>query len=190
MSLASRLSMMGALALLLASPLAAESSHEGDELLGQPAREWHVEHWLRSPPLTLASLRGSVVLVRWWTAPDCPFCAATAPSLNDFDARYRARGLRVIGFYHHKSESPLAPEDVARYAEMFHFRFPIAIDPQWTTLRSWWLGHGRRKFTSVSFLIDRRGVIRHIHPGGQYVKGEPGYVQMEHTIEALLAEPG
>lgn len=178
-----------ALALLMVQPSAAESSHEGDQLLGQPAREWHVEHWLNSAPLSLPSLRGQVVLVRWWTAPDCPFCAATAPALNEFDHSYRARGLRVIGFYHHKSNDPLRVEDVAHYADTFHFAFPIAVDPQWQTLRDWWLGHGRHKFTSVSFLIDRRGVIRHIHPGGQYVKGDAAYAKLQQMIQTLLAEP-
>jgi peroxiredoxin len=182
--------MAGGLVLLLAQPLAADSSHEGRELLGRPAREWQVDHWLNSAPLSLASLRGKVVLVRWWTAPDCPFCAATAPSLNQFDRDYRARGLRVIGFYHHKSDSPLRPEDVAHYAETFHFAFPIAVDPQWTTLRDWWLGGARHRFTSVSFLIDRRGVIRHIHPGGQYVKGDADYAKLQQMIQTLLAEPG
>lgn len=181
--------MASVLVLFIVQPLAAESHREGDELLGKPAREWHVDHWLNSAPLSLASLRGQVVLVRWWTAPDCPFCAATAPSLNDFDRDYRARGLRVVGFYHHKSDSLLEPEDVAHYAETFHFTFPIATDPQWTTLRDWWLGSAKRKFTSVSFLIDRRGVMRYIHPGGQYVQGDAEHAKLEHMIQTLLSEP-
>src|SRR5262245_61458089 len=106
--------------LAFASVLAAD----GGKLVGSAAREWHVEHWLNSPPLTLDQLRGQVVLVRWWTAPDCPFCAATAPSLNDFHTRYAARGLRVVGFYHHKSDSPLSVADVERYAKLFKFEFP------------------------------------------------------------------
>jgi thiol-disulfide isomerase/thioredoxin len=183
---------------LLARPSAAEpaererpmrASDSGDELLGRSASEWRVDHWLNSKPLSLAALRGQVVLVRWWTAPDCPFCAATAPSLNEFDAQYRARGLRVIGFYHHKAESPLNPADVAHYVKTFHFEFPIAIDPDWTTLKSWWLAQGKRPFTSVSFLLDRHGVIRHIHPGGQFVKGDAGYAKLQASIEQLLAEP-
>src|SRR6185312_6041832 len=82
---------------------------DGGELVGTRAREWHAEHWIDSAPLTLEQLRGRVVLVRWWTAPDCPFCAATAPSLNDFHERYAARGLSVIGFYHHKASGALDP---------------------------------------------------------------------------------
>jgi hypothetical protein len=76
---------------------------------------------------------------------------------------------------------------VERYAKVFEFEFPIAIDPDWTTLRSWWLNQDRR-FTSVSFLIDRRGVIRYVHPGGQYVKGDAQHARLEAAIEQLLVE--
>jgi len=150
--------------------------------------EWQVEHWLNSKPLKLAELNGKVVLVRWWTAPDCPYCKVTAPALNEFYRAYHPRGLEVIGFYHHKSEEPLRPDDVKKRAEKFGFKFPVAIDTDWRTLKAWWLNTGDREFTSVSFLLDRHGVLRHIHPGGQYVKGDKDYAEMKSKIEALLAE--
>jgi hypothetical protein len=34
-------------------------------------------------------------------------------------------------------------------------------------LQDWWLDGHERSWTSVSFLIDRRGVIRHVHLGGK-----------------------
>jgi peroxiredoxin len=173
--------------------LAAVTAHAGDDhgraLLGQPAKDWRVENWLNSPPLELKQLRGKVVLVRWWTAPDCRYCAATAPALNEFHEAYRERGLVVVGFYHHKSPSPLRPDDVKAHAESFGFKFPVAIDPKWRTLKQWWLDGSDRDFTSVSFLIDRTGRIRHIHPGGEYVKGDADYAAMKRKIEELLAEP-
>jgi peroxiredoxin len=159
-----------------------------ERLIGTSAMPWRAEHWINSAPLELSQLRGRVVLVRWWTAPDCPFCSATAPALNTFHERYAARGLTVVGFYHHKARSPLQPADVERYAQTFKFQFPIATDPDWQTLRAWWLTDGRHAFTSVSFLIDRRGVIRHVHPGGQYVKGDAEYAKLESQIERLLDE--
>ncbi|HKU40195.1 MAG TPA: TlpA disulfide reductase family protein [Polyangiales bacterium] len=172
-------------ALLLAAPAARA---DPDALIGSRALPWHASHWINASPLRLEALRGRVVLVRFWTAPDCPFCAATAPALNEFHARYAARGLTVVGMYHHKARSALSVEDVERYAKLFQFQFPVAIDPQWQTLRAWWLDGADRAYTSVSFLIDRRGVIRHIHPGGQYVKGDAGYTALQAMIEKLLAE--
>lgn len=166
-------------ALLLVAPAPADP-------VGLPAAEWQVEHWINSPPLRLADLRGKVVLVRWWTAPDCPFCAASAPTLNDLDRRYRSQGLVVVGLYHHKEESPLDTAAVERYARNFGFRFPLAVDVDWKTLRRWWLDTGDRGWTSVSFLIDRGGVVRYVHPGGQYAPGEPDARQLEATLVALL----
>lgn len=159
-----------------------------DKLVGTTPPEWQVTNWMNSPALTLADLRGKVVLVRWWTAPDCPYCRATAPALNEFYDQFHGKGLEVIGFYHHKSDEPLNAGIVKGHADKFGFKFPVAIDTDWRTLHRWWLDSGKRSFTSVSFLIDRKGVIRHIHPGGEYVKGDKDYAAMKASIEELLAE--
>ena len=159
-----------------------------EKLLGQRPAEWRLEHWLNSKPLKLEGLRGKVVLVRWWTAPQCPYCGATAPALNEFSKAYAERGLEVIGIYHHKSGAPLKTDDVRRYADKFGFEFPVAIDPDWGTLKQWWLDEGAGDWTSVSFLLDREGRIRHIHPGGQYVKGDSDYSQMDAEIRELLRQ--
>lgn len=173
-----------ALLLFVATAFAEKSA----PLLNQPAPEWSVTNWINSAPLHLKDLKGKVVLVRWWTAPDCPYCRATAPALNDFSQAYTARGLQVIGLYHHKGTDPLKLDDVKAAAKDFGFIFPIAIDPEWKTLHEWWLDRGAHNFTSVSFLIDRHGVVRHIHPGGQYVKGDRAYDEMKKNIERLLQE--
>jgi peroxiredoxin len=159
-----------------------------DKPLGTTPPAWELRDWIHSKPLTLAELRGKVVLIRWWTAPGCPFCAATAPALQEFHAKHKDQGLVVIGVYHHKAATPLRVEEVKRQAERLGFPFPVAIDPDWKTLKRWWLNDGKRRWTSVSFLIDRKGVIRHIHPGGQYVKGDKGYAALEAKIQELLKE--
>lgn len=166
---------------------AAGADEPGAGLVGRPAPEWQAEHWINSEPLTLESLRGRVVLVRFWTAPGCPFCRATAPSLNTFHERYGDDGLTVVGLYHHKARSPLDPADVARYAEGFGFEFPVAIDVGWRTLSRWWLDGRDRGWTSVSFLLDREGVVRWVHPGGKYVEGDEDFAELEAAIERLLA---
>jgi len=154
--------------------------------IGSQPREWQVTNWINSAPLDLKGLRGKVVLVRWWTAPDCPYCKATAPALNEFYEQYRARGLEVIGFYHHKGSEPLEVSKVEGFARNFGFKFPVAIDREWETLHAWWLDTHSRGWTSVSFLLDRQGIIRFIHPGGEYVKGDKDYMAMKIKIEELL----
>jgi peroxiredoxin len=162
----------------------------GRELIGTRAPEWSLRDWIGSEPRSLASLRGQVVLVRWWTAPDCPYCAASADGLNELWNKYRDRGLTVIGAYHHKANSPLTRAHVEAQARRLGFHFPIAIDHDWKTLRHWWLDRADRGWTSVTFVIDREGTIRHIHPGGAFFPGEPGFAALEKAVvTALEAAP-
>lgn len=163
-------------------------AQEGQELIGTPAPEWEVTGWLNSQPLSLKALRGKVVLVRWWTGPECPYCAASAPHLARWHEAYQTRGLVIVGFYHHKSSLPLTTDHVAQLVERYQFRFPVAIDPEWQTLQQWWLRGRPRSWTSVSFLIDQSGIIRAIHPGGSYTEEEAR--AMESLIEELLEEGG
>jgi peroxiredoxin len=173
---------------LCAGMKASAAAPAWEKIIGQQPSEWRLDHWLNSTPQKLEDLRGKVVLVRWWTAPDCPYCSATAPALNEFHKSYHDRGLEIFGVYHHKSSTPLRVEDVRHFVEKFGFQFPVAIDPDWRTLKQWWLDKGAGNWTSVTFLLDRKGNVRHIHPGGQYVKGDAGYDAMKRKIEELLAE--
>lgn len=169
---------------------------EGAELIGTNAPGWEIGEWLNTEPLHLEDLRGKVVLVRWWT-DTCPYCYRSAPSLNEFHTRYQDRGLLVIGMYHPKPLGrPITANEVRKAAETRGFDFPIGIDRDWSMLRRWWLDGDRRSATSVSFLIDRTGVIRHVHPGPAYHREVVGgdeqprrdFVELDHTIEELLAD--
>jgi thiol-disulfide isomerase/thioredoxin len=173
------------LCILLVGSMIAEAA---DRLIGTEAREWQLTDWINSQPLALKDLRGKVVLVRWWTGGGCPYCKATAPALSEFHEKYASKGLVVIGVYHHKSRTPLDVDQVKQLVEDFGFSFPVAIDLGWRTLTRWWLSDGHRQWTSVSFLIDRKGIIRHIHEGSRYVKGDKAYQTMRTKIEELLQE--
>ena len=103
--------------------------NEGNALIGSRPDGWTARDWINSEPLALDALRGKVVLVRWWTAPGCAFCEASAPALNDFWRRYGSRGLVVVGFYHHKSSEPLSLAKVKRQSRKF------ALSSQWQSIR-------------------------------------------------------
>ena len=169
---------------------------EGDELIGKPAPEWGTLEWMNSQPLTLNELENKVVLIRWWTET-CPFCAASAPALNEFHDTFKDKGLVVIGMYHPKPPGPRRQKALEKAVKRLGFEFPIGLDMDWGTLKGYWLAKGRHRWTSVSFLIDRRGQIRYIHPGGEYYKGEDetrteaeqDYDELKAMIEKLIAEP-
>jgi len=76
----------------------------------------------------------------------------------------------VIGFYHEKADEPLSGAAVGRLARRLGAGFPVARDPDWGTLKRYWLDSGPRPWTSVSFLIDGGGTIRDVHPGGEITR--------------------
>lgn len=140
----------------------------GKSLIGTKPPEFKEIFWLSETPMHLSDLRGKIVLIRWWTASECPYCAASAPALNGFVEEFGDRGLVVIGLYHHKSDKPLTAKFVEEQYNRLGFQFPIGIDWGWRNLKTWWLISGERHWTSVSFLLDHEGIIHYIHPGGSY----------------------
>jgi thiol-disulfide isomerase/thioredoxin len=173
------------------APAARAPRHIDDNLVGvidQPAPPWQVSQWFNSPPLSLEQLRGKVVLVRWFMGPSCPFCSGTAPTLRALHERYGAKGLAVIGMYHHKEETPLDPDQVEGWVKHYGYQFPVAIDKDWTTLRRWWLDDHERSYTSASFLIDKTGVVRRVHLGGLIAPEGDDINAITADIERLLAQ--
>lgn len=143
----------------------------GADRVGVAAPAFNFDTWINSEPLTVAGLRGRVVLVRWWT-DTCPFCASSAPALRALHEEYADEGLVVIGVFHPKAgrDDPLDVARVQRAVDAREFRFPVAIDWDWRnhTLKDWWLTGPKRPATSVTFLLDKHGVIRFVHPGMEY----------------------
>lgn len=159
-------------------------------IVGKPAPSWQLATWFNTPPRRIEDLRGQVVLVRWFMSSECPYCSATAPSLVELHDTYGERGLTVVGMYHHKSEGPLVVDDVrSLVSDHYRFRFPVAIDDDWKTLKTWWLDAHPKSWTSMSFLVDRAGTVRYVHLGGEYPPDSADYRQMKAWIEELLAEP-
>jgi peroxiredoxin len=170
----------------------------GNDRIGMAAPALQFVEWLNSPPLSLEDLRGRVVLVRWWT-DTCPFCASSSPALRALHEEYADKGLTVIGVFHPKAgrDDPLDLERVQRAVDSRQFTFPVAIDWDWRNgaLKEWWLTGPERPATSVTFILDKKGVIRFVHPGMEYhdEDGNPEHAMcvddmssIRGTIEWLL----
>ena len=183
---------------LPATLVAASDDDRGQSLLGTRPPELQDIRWLTSEALHLQDLKGKVVLIRWWTGPTCRFCAASAPVLNEFNDEFADEDFLIIGLYHHKSRTALTDQFVQGLIHSLDFQFPVGIDLGWENLNRWWLQTGRRGWTSVSFLLDRQGVIRYIHPGGSYAQepleffptAQQDYQTLRSTIRELLSETG
>ena len=141
-----------------------------------PAPEFTgIERWLNSEPLTLAQLRGRVVLVDFWTYA-CINCIRTLPHVNRWAELYTPQGLTVVGV--HTPEFPF--ERITGNVEVAMRRqgvkHPVAQDNRYGTWRAY-----SNQYWPAAYLIDAQGRIRYKH------FGEGEYDRTEAVIRALLA---
>ena len=137
-----------------------------------------VSLWLNSPPLSLAQLRGKVVLVDFWTY-SCINCLRTLPHLEAWDAAYRRRGLVIVGVHTPEFAFEHVPANVAAAVRRYHVRYPVALDNDYGTWNAW-----HNQYWPAEFLVDKRGRVRHAH------FGEGDYGGTENAIRQLLGEAG
>ncbi|HTZ64349.1 MAG TPA: cytochrome c biogenesis protein DipZ [Solirubrobacteraceae bacterium] len=149
---------------------------------GGPAPEFtDTEDWFNTPgdrPLTLAGLRGRVVLIDFWTYT-CINCIRTLPYLKAWDAAYRKDGLTIVGV-----EAPEFPferdaANVANAISEFGIRYPVVQDNEMGTWNAY-----DNEYWPADYLIDAQGDVRYA------TAGEGDYGQTETAIRALLAEAG
>lgn len=66
-------------------------------MIGKPASELEVAHWVQGDPVNISALKGRVVLVEVFQV-NCPGCFVHAlPQVVHLHERYEAQGLTVIG---------------------------------------------------------------------------------------------
>jgi cytochrome c biogenesis protein CcdA/thiol-disulfide isomerase/thioredoxin len=136
-----------------------------------------ISTWINSKPLTIASLRGRVVLVDFWTY-SCINCLRTLPHLKAWDAAYRKAGLTIVGVHTPEFAFEHVPSNVRKATRELGVDYPVAIDDGYKTWDAYQNGAW-----PTEYLIDRRGHIREIK------EGEGTYDETERTIRRLLGEP-
>jgi cytochrome c biogenesis protein CcdA/thiol-disulfide isomerase/thioredoxin len=154
----------------------AATSGDGDGLpvLGAAPDFAGVTHWLNSKPLTIADLRGKVVLVDFWTYT-CINCLRTLPYVRAWDERYRDRGLVIVGVHTPEFEFEKDTANVRAAIARNHLRYPVAQDNDYGTWNAW-----GNQFWPAKYLIDRNGQVRYTH------FGEGEYGKTEQAIRSLL----
>jgi cytochrome c biogenesis protein CcdA/thiol-disulfide isomerase/thioredoxin len=129
-------------------------------------------------PLTLASLRGRVVLIDFWTYT-CINCIRTLPYLKAWDAAYRKEGLTIVGVETPEFAFEHEAANVASAIASFGIRYPVVQDNEYGT----WDAYGN-EYWPADYLIDANGQVRYT------AFGEGDYTQTESAIRALLAQAG
>jgi cytochrome c biogenesis protein CcdA/thiol-disulfide isomerase/thioredoxin len=133
-----------------------------------------ITSWINSEPLTMASLRGKVVLVHFWTFA-CINCIHAQPYVKAWYERYAADGFVVVGVHTPELSFERELANVRQAVADDGVTFPVAFDPSYATWNAY-----RNKAWPGFWFVDRQGIIRHV----QY--GEGDYDRSEAVIRELL----
>jgi thiol-disulfide isomerase/thioredoxin len=133
-----------------------------------------ISNWFNSAPLDIADLRGKVVLVDFWTY-GCVNCVNTLPHVTELYAKYRDRGLVVVGV--HTPEFPFerSASNVQAALKRHGIGYPVAQDNDSQTWNAW-----HNQYWPAQYIVDQNGKIVYQHDG------EGQYEQIDRTIARLL----
>src|ERR1700677_223553 len=100
--------------------------------------------WINSPPLTVQSLRGKVVLIDFWTY-SCINCLRSLPYVKRWYDAYHDHGLVVIGVHAPEFAFERDPGNVRRAVTELGILYPVAIDDGYALWRGfdnqYWPAH-------------------------------------------------
>jgi cytochrome c biogenesis protein CcdA/thiol-disulfide isomerase/thioredoxin len=143
---------------------------------GQAPEFQGIEGWINSEPLTLAALRGKVVVLDFWTY-SCINCLRTLPHVKAWYDAYRDDGLVIVGVHTPEFVFERDADNVRRAVRDHGISYPVALDPEFGTWEAW-----DNQYWPAKYFVDRAGRIRYAH------FGEGDYEESERVIRELLAE--
>lgn len=148
----------------------------GEVAVGKPAPDISAESVGGEGPTTIAAGKGQVVIVDFW-ATFCDPCRKSFPAYQELVEKY-AGDLAVIAVSVDDPED-VTVDDVKKFASDLGVTFAIVWDKEQKTA-----GTYKPPKMPTSYVIDKDGVLRHIHAG--YESGEADKIDEE--VSALLGK--
>ena len=129
-----------------------------------------------SKPFTLKQFQGKVLYVDFW-ASWCGPCAKSFPflnQLNQLETSTKTDGLQIVGI---NLDENLA--DAQEFLGKYPAQFTVAADAQQECAKTFDV-----KAMPSSYLVDRKGQVRHVHLGFKPGEAE----ELQQLVAKLLAE--
>ncbi len=127
-------------------------------------------------PLAMASLKGKVVLVNFWTY-SCINVLRTVPHIIEWNEKYADKGLVIVGVHTPEFEFEKNIDNVKTSLQKYGIKYPVIQDNDYKIWNAY-----ENNYWPRMYIVDPQGYI-------VYNKiGEGDYNQTEKVIQSLLAE--
>jgi thiol-disulfide isomerase/thioredoxin len=140
-----------------------------------PAEFVGLDGWLNTPgPVTLAGLRGKVVLVEFGTYT-CINWRRTLPYVNRWAREYGPQGLELVLIHSPEFSFERIRPNIESILPGLGVTYPVALDGDYRTWRAW-----QNRAWPALYLLDREGRVRLVR------EGEGHSAEIEGAIRNLL----
>jgi cytochrome c biogenesis protein CcdA/thiol-disulfide isomerase/thioredoxin len=138
-----------------------------------------ISSWLNTSgghPLSLASLKGQVVLIDFWTY-SCINCQRSLPHVESWFSRYHRDGLVVVGVHTPEFAFEHVVANIGQASKQLGVHYPVAVDNGYKTWNAY-----QNQYWPAEYLLDANGQVRHA------AFGEGDYGTTESLIRTLLVD--
>jgi peroxiredoxin len=151
-----------------------------------PAPELIGSSWVNTPqnqPITLASRKGRVTIVEFWTF-SCINCRRNLAAYAQWSRDLASSGVEVIGIHTPETEPESVKTTVEREIARLGIQYPTLLDSDHANWDRW-----HQEFWPTIYVIDKRGTIRYRWEGELEYNHADGTKKIAELVRRLVREP-
>jgi thiol-disulfide isomerase/thioredoxin len=168
--------------LIVLLALAAAAVADADPRAAPEFTRSRADDWINSPPLTLAALKGKVVLVEFW-AFECVNCLQSRAWVQSLERSLGPRGLVVVSVHTPELPEERSPDAVRKAVVRLGVHDPVMMDQD-----SAYFNELHVQYWPTFCLVGRDGLLYACVPGEMH-SGDPRAKGVEQALDMLLKAP-
>jgi peroxiredoxin len=139
--------------------------------------------WLNTPgPITLASRRGKVTMVEFWTFA-CSNCQANLAAYERWQKRFAPTGFTIISVHTPELQIERDESKLKSFIASKGITYPVLVDNQNKNWDRW-----SQEYWPAIYLVDKKGHVRYQWVGELDSMGSGGEQTVANEIQHLISE--